>query len=69
MTNDHAFTLRLPADLAKRVDRLVAAHKRDPSLAGVRVSRQFVLRRALAVGVEELGGASVRRSKRAQKGR
>lgn len=54
MTNEAHTTLRFPGSVAARIDALLADVEADPSLLGVRISRSFVTRRALVVGLEKL---------------
>ena len=53
-TNEAHTTLRFPVSVATRIDALLADVEADPALLGVRISRAFVTRRALVVGLEEL---------------
>lgn len=53
-TYSATFTLRLPEVLLHRAEHLLGPIQEDPCYLGVRVSKQFVFRRALALGIQEL---------------
>lgn len=59
MANDVQISMRLPADLLGRIDRLVPTLARDPANAAWRVSRGSVLRLALIEGLALLEGRHV----------
>jgi predicted transcriptional regulator len=54
MTNDTQFSVRLPADLVKRLDKMEAKLAKQPDMAAFRVTRQSVLRLALMRGLDAL---------------
>ena len=50
--NDVQFSVRVPEDLVKRLDKMEARMAKDPEWAAFRVSRQAVLRAALMRGLD-----------------
>lgn len=54
MTNTEHQTLRFPAAVARRLDALLDDVRADPTYAGVTISKQFTMRRALILGIERM---------------
>lgn len=54
MKNETHTTLRFPETVAVRVDSLLAATQADPDFEAVRLSRQFIMRKALMLGIREM---------------